>query len=76
MLVQNVSKRNFILRINGEIQTIVPNTFVEVDDEMAKDLIENYNNEWKEVVLPTAKDNGQKAENVVEKKADNNKKKK
>lgn len=76
MLVQNVSKRNFILKINGEIQTIVPNTFVDVDDEMAKDLIENYNKEWKEVVLPTAKDNGQKAENVVEKKADNIKKKK
>ena len=75
MLVQNVSKRNFILRINGEIQTIVPNTLVEVDDETAKDLIENYNNEWKKVVLPTTKDDGQKAENVVEKKADNKKKK-
>ena len=75
MLVQNVSKRNFILRINGEIQTIVPNTLVEVDDEITKDLIENYNNEWKEVVLPTAKDDGQKAENVVEKKVDNKKKK-
>jgi len=76
MLVQNVSKRNYILKINGEIQTIVPNTFVEVDDEIAKDLIENYNKEWQEVVLPNTKDDGQKAENVVEKKADNIKKKK
>ena len=75
MLIQNVSKRNFIVRINGEIQTIVPNTLIEVDDETAKDLIENYNNEWKEVVLPIAKDDGQKAENVVEKKVDNKKKK-
>lgn len=75
MLIQNVSKRNFILRINDEIQTIVPNTLIEVDDEIAKDLIENYNNEWKKVVLPTTKDDGQKAENVVEKKVDNKKKK-
>ena len=78
MLVQNVSKRNFVLKINGEIQTIVPNTLVDVDEELATDLIENYCNEWKQVVLPetATKDNGQKAEKVVKEKVDVIKKRK
>ena len=42
MLIQNVSKRNFVLNIDGEIQTIVPNTLVEVSEELANDLINNY----------------------------------
>ena len=39
MLIQNISKRNFVLNIDGEIQTIVPNTLVEVSEELANDLI-------------------------------------
>lgn len=76
MLIQNVSKRNFVLNIDGEIQTIVPNTLVEVSEELANDLINNYKNEWVEIKLPAKESSGQKAEKVIENKADNSKKKK
>ena len=76
MLIQNISKRNFVLNIDGEIQTIVPNTLVEVSEELANDLINNYNCEWVEIKLPAKESSGQKAEKVIENKADNSKKKK
>lgn len=76
MLIQNVSKRNFVLNIDGEIKTIVPNTLVEVSEELANDLINNYKNEWVEIKLPAKESSGQKAEKVIENKADNSKKKK
>lgn len=76
MLIQNISKRNFVLNIDGEIQTIVPNTLVEVSEELANDLINNYKNEWVEIKLPAKESSGQKAEKVIENKADNSKKKK
>lgn len=76
MLIQNISKRNFVLNIDGKIQTIVPNTLVEVSEELANDLINNYKNEWVEIKLPAKESSGQKAEKVIENKADNSKKKK
>lgn len=76
MLIQNVSKRNFVLNIDGEIKTIVPNTLVEVSEELANDLINNYKSEWVEIKLPAKEASGQKAEKVIENKTDNSKKKK
>lgn len=77
MLLQNVSKRNFVLNIDGEICTVVPNAFVEIKDAtLADDLINNYNAEWVEVKLPTAETGGQKAQKVIQNKTDSGKKKK
>lgn len=73
MLIQNISKRSFILAINNEPTKIDAGTIIDATDELAKDLVENYNGEWVKVELPKTV-NRQTEEKIVESKNDKKKK--
>lgn len=73
MLIQNISKRNFVLKVDGEAKTITPNTIIDAKEDLAKDLVENYNNEWIVLDLPKSTDR-QEEEKVVQTKSEKKKK--
>jgi len=73
MLIQNISKRSFILAINNEPTKVEAGTIIDATDDLAKDLLENYNGEWVKIELPKTV-NRQTEEKIVESKSDKKKK--
>ena len=73
MLIQNIGKRCFILAIENEPTKVEAGTIIDAKDELAKDLLENYNGEWVKVELPKQV-NRQTEEKIVESKTDKKKK--
>ena len=57
MLIQNVSKRSYVLNIGGEEKEVVSNQTIDIEDEIAKDLLSNYpSSEWKALEIVSYKE--------------------
>ena len=73
MLIQNIGKRCFILAIDNEPTKVEAGAIIDATDDLAKDLLENYNGEWVKVELPKQV-NRQTEEKIVESRTDKKKK--